>query len=130
MNIEDMTWLRQEDGDLFGRRVQAWLAMHRIGHADLAEACGIDPYGLSRALNGRRPFPASLALAISKYTGLAVAGNSVTFNPNRAQDLPRSLPTMLPEESTPALLAAPLRHHDSSRVALPIGSCTTSLVWS
>jgi hypothetical protein len=86
MNIHDMTWLREDDGDMFGRRVAAWLAMHRIGHAELATATGTDKWGLSRALNGRRAFPVSLAIAVSHYTGLPLTGNTVTFNPDRARD--------------------------------------------
>jgi hypothetical protein len=85
MNIHDMTWLREDDGDLFGRRVAAWLAMHRIGHTELATATGTDKWGLSRALNGRRAFPVSLALAVSHYTGLPLTGDTVTFNPDRAR---------------------------------------------
>jgi hypothetical protein len=81
MNIHDMTWLREDDGDMFGRRVAAWLAMHRIGHAELATATGTDKWGLSRALNGRRAFPVSLPLAVSHYTGLPLTGDTVTFNP-------------------------------------------------
>jgi hypothetical protein len=45
VNNHDMTWLPQENGDLFGRRVAAWLAMHRIGHAELASATGTDKSG-------------------------------------------------------------------------------------
>jgi hypothetical protein len=85
MNIQDMTWLPEQHGDMFGRRVAAWLAMHRIGHTELATATGTDKSGLSRALNGRRPFPVSLALAVSHYTGLPLTGNTVTFNPDRAR---------------------------------------------
>jgi hypothetical protein len=85
MNIHDMTWLPKEHGDLFGRRVAAWLAMHRIGHTELANATGTDKWGLSRALNGRRAFPVSLALAVSHYTGLPLVGDTVTFNPDRAR---------------------------------------------
>lgn len=76
--------LADADGDLLGRRVSAWLAMHRVEAAELAGAVGCDRSGLSRALHGRRLFPVSLALAICDYTGLAFTGDSVAFDPARA----------------------------------------------
>jgi hypothetical protein len=85
LNIQEMTWLPEEHGDMFGRRVAAWLAMHRISHDELATATGTDRWGLSRALNGRRAFPVTLALAVSHYTGLPLTGTTVTYNPDRAR---------------------------------------------
>jgi hypothetical protein len=78
-------WLETADGDLLGRRVSAWLAMHRINAGQLAQAAGTDRYGLSRALHGKRPFPVILALRISQYTGLPINGDTVTYDPARAQ---------------------------------------------
>jgi hypothetical protein len=91
MNIEDMTWLTDEEGDLFGRRVQAWLATHRVPHAALAAAIGTNQSGLSRTLNSRRAFPVDMALMICGYTGIQLRGTIVVFNPKKAQDLPVSL---------------------------------------
>jgi hypothetical protein len=78
-------WLETADGDLLGRRVSAWLAMHRVEATQLAQAAGTDRSGLSRALHGKRPFPVTLALRICHYTGLDINGTSVTFDPRRAQ---------------------------------------------
>jgi hypothetical protein len=83
-------WLEAADGDLLGRRVSAWLAMHRVAASQLAEAAGTDRFGLSRALHGKRPFPVILALRISHYTGLDITGNSVTFDHRRAQQARRT----------------------------------------
>jgi hypothetical protein len=88
MNTEDMTWLTDEEGDLFGRRVQAWLAVHRVPHTALATAIGTSQSGLSRALNTRRAFPADLALMICGYTGMQLKGTIVSFNPHKARRLP------------------------------------------
>jgi hypothetical protein len=78
-------WLETADGDLLGRRVSAWLAMHRAEATQLAQAAGTDKSGLSRALHGRRPFPVTLALRICQYTGLDITGDSVTFDPDHPQ---------------------------------------------
>jgi hypothetical protein len=101
MNIQDMTWLPQEHGDLFGRRVAAWLAMPRIGHTELATATGTDKWGLSRALNGKRAFPVTLALAVSHYTGLPLTGTTVTYNPDRAHQTPATVPAAGPGHAAP-----------------------------
>jgi hypothetical protein len=87
MNTEDMTWLTGEEGDLFGRRVQAWLAMHRVPHAALAAAIGTSNSGLSRALNNRRAFPVHMALMICGYTGIQLRGAIIVFNPKKARGL-------------------------------------------
>jgi hypothetical protein len=81
----DRLWLDTADGDLLGRRVSAWLAMHRAEASQLAQAAGTSKSGLSRALRGKRPFPVTLALRICQYTGLDITGDSVTFDPRHAQ---------------------------------------------
>jgi hypothetical protein len=81
----DRLWLETADGDLLGRRISAWLAMHRVEATQLAQAAGTDRSGLSRALHGKRPFPVILAVRICQYTGLDINGTSVTFEPRHAQ---------------------------------------------
>jgi hypothetical protein len=85
------------DGDLLGRRISAWLAMHRVHASDLAQAAGTSKSGLPRALHGKLPFPVSLALRMCHYTGMNINGDTVTFDPRRARqgrpalpDLPKS----------------------------------------
>jgi Helix-turn-helix len=85
MNIHDMTWLREDDSDMFARRAAGWLAMHRITHAELATTISISPWALSRLLNGKRAFPVPLAHAVSHYTGLPLTGTTITYNPDHAR---------------------------------------------
>jgi hypothetical protein len=91
-------WLETADGDLLGRRVSAWLAMHRIQARQLAQATGTGKSGLSRALHGKRPFPVTLALRICHYTGLDITGDTVTFDPRHAKH-PRAAPADHPKGS-------------------------------
>jgi transcriptional regulator with XRE-family HTH domain len=86
----DRLWLEPADGDLLGRRVSAWLAMHRIQASQLARAAGTDRSGLSRALHGKSPFPVILALRVCQYTGLDITGDSVTFEPRHAKHARRA----------------------------------------
>jgi hypothetical protein len=81
----DRLWLNAADGDLVGRRISAWLAMHRVQASHLAQEADTNLFGLSRALHGKRPFPVILALRISQYTGLPINGDTVTYDPARAQ---------------------------------------------
>jgi hypothetical protein len=66
--------------------------MHHVEHSELARFIGTGRSGLSRVLNGRRAFPAGMAVAISHFTGLPIHGDSVKFNPGRARELPGSSP--------------------------------------
>jgi hypothetical protein len=95
-------WLETADGDLLGRRVSAWLAMHRINAGQLAQAAGTDRYGLSRALHGKRPFPLTLAVRICQYTGLDINGTSVTFDPRQARYAQPRDPRPAPPSPSPA----------------------------
>jgi hypothetical protein len=94
----DRLWLEPANGDLLGRRVSAWLAMHRIEAGQLAQAAGTGKSGLSRALHGKRPFPVTLALRICHHTGLTINGDTVTFDPRHAQRT-RPAPAGHPKDS-------------------------------
>jgi transcriptional regulator with XRE-family HTH domain len=77
-------YLEDADADMLGRRLGAWMAMHRVKSVDLADALGIPKTGLSRIVFGRRPLSVELALQICDYTGLEITGDSVTYDPDWA----------------------------------------------
>lgn len=78
--------LDEAAADLLGRRVSAWLAMHRVRPQELAQALGVPYYQLSKCLHGRRAFPVAEAEKICAWTGMRLQGLTVVYDAAKARD--------------------------------------------
>jgi excisionase family DNA binding protein len=124
----DRPYLDAAAANLLGRRVSAWLAMHRVQSRTLAAAMGTSITILSRTVHGAKPFPRDLARRLCDYTGLDPDSDSVTYDPDRHAPRPPAPKRKRQRPSRPARLYDGEPAYTSGQAARTLGVTVQTLV--